>query len=333
MDNQRDIFTDFIELLGVPYTPGYSMTQFGRMPFKSLFGLSKLLESYGVESQGYTLTDKSQLASLPVPFIAVTDGGMVIVTSVDDTDVSYLSQGQEERMDRGKWIDAWGGVAFCAFAKSNACEPDYSAHRRLMFLADARDKGILIGIVLLFAYLFISNRIYAHVSTVLLTLFDMAGLYFTYLLVQKSLKIHNQAADEVCKVLQEGGCDSILETSASKFLGFFGWSEIGFTYFSVSLLTLLMFPQWICYLALFNACCLPFTVWSIWYQKFRAGVWCTLCVSVQCTLWCLFFCYLGGGWFSGIFPLQIEAVTLGVTYLTVLLILNRILPKFENDAR
>lgn len=333
MDNQKNIFTDYIELLGVPYTPGYSIEQFGSMPFKSLFGLSKLLAAYGVESQGYSLTDKSQLTSLPLPFIAVTDGGMVIVTSVDDSEVTYLSQGVSERMDRAEWVDAWNGVAFCAFPKCDACEPGYSMHRRLMFLAKARDRGIVIGVILLFAYLFVSNGIYAHVSSVLLTLFDLAGLYFTYLLVQKSLKINNRAADEVCKVLQEGGCDSILETSASKFLGFFGWSEIGFTYFSVSLLTLLIFPQWTCYLALFNACCLPFTVWSIWYQKFRAGVWCTLCVSVQCTLWCLFFCYLGGGWFASIFPLRIEAVALGVTYMTVLLILNRILPKFENNAR
>ena len=104
----------------------------------------------------------------------------------------------------------------------------------------------------------------------LLSLIDIAGLYLTYLLVQKSLKIKNRVADTVCKALQEGGCDNVLEMKAAKFFGIFSWSEVGFTYFSVSLLTLLMFPQWICYLALCNACCLPFTFWSIWYQKFRA---------------------------------------------------------------
>ena len=52
------------------------------------------------------------------------------------------------------------------------------------------------------------------------------------------------------------GCDSVLETKASKFFGIFGWSEVGFSYFSVSLLTLLIFPQWICYLALLQ-CLLP----------------------------------------------------------------------------
>ena len=93
-----------------------------------------------------------------------------------------------------------------------------------------------------------------------------------------------------------------------------------------------MFPQWIRYLALCNVCCLPFTFWSIWYQRFRAHKWCTLCVSVQATLWLLFFCYLSGGWLKGVFPLRIEFFVLGVTYLTVLLLLNRIMPQFDNTV-
>lgn len=325
-----NILSDYLGQLGVPCTPDYCARQIDGMPFKSLFGLSKLLAAYGVETKAYSLADKSQLAQLPVPFIAPTASGMVIVTGVGDSEVTYLTRGVEERMERDAWAGAWSGVAFCGFPAPDACEPDYAAHRRIEFLTRARSKGILIGAALLFLYLFISNRIYAHVSTVLLTLFNLAGIYFTCLLVRKSLKIHSPAADRVCRVLQEGGCDSILETEASKFLGFFGWSEIGFTYFSVSLMSLLVFPQSVPYLALFNACCLPYTVWSIWYQRFRAGAWCTLCVSVQCTLWCLFFCYLGGGWFHGIFPLRADVVVLGVVYLTVLLVLNKILPKFEN---
>ena len=133
----------------------------------------------------------------------------------------------------------------------------------------------------------------------------------------------------MCRVLQEGGCDSVLETKASSFFGIFSWSEVGFAYFSVSLSCLLVFPQWIGYLALCNLLCLPFTFWSIWYQKFRARVWCTLCVSVQCSLWLLFFCYLAGGWLKDMFPLKIEFFVLGLSYLAVLLALNRLLPHFK----
>lgn len=324
------IFTDLLGQLGVRFTPEYANRQFEAMSFKSLFGLSQLLKSYGVESEGLVLSDKSEIEKLTPPFIAQTSGGLVIATSIGNGSIGYLSQGVEERMPLQEFEKAWTGTVFLAFPTERAGEPDYCAHREAMFFTKVRNVGLVVGLAVLFCYLFVSNGIYRHVSTVLLTLLDLGGLYLTYLLVQKSLKIHNKAADNVCRVLQEGGCDSILETKASKFFGIFGWSEVGFTYFSVSLLCLLMFPEWICYLALCNACCLPFTVWSIWYQKFRAKVWCTLCVSVQTTLWLSFFCYLGGGWFDGVLPLRIEFFVLGVTYVTVLFLLNRILPRFEN---
>jgi len=192
---------------------------------------------------------------------------------------------------------------------------------------------LLAGVAVLFLYLFISNRLYAEWSTAALTLFNIGGLYLTYLLVQKSAGIKSRAADAVCGVLQAGGCGSVLEMKASKFFSIFGWSEVGLSYFSVSLLTLLIFPQWTNYLAACNVMCLPFTFWSVWYQKFRAKVWCTLCVSVQTTLWLLFFCYLGGGWLKGIFPLRIEFFVLGTTYLTTMLALNRILPHFNQNIK
>lgn len=152
------------------------------------------------------------------------------------------------------------------------------------------------------------------------------------MLLQKTLKIKNRAADRVCGVLQEGGCDHVLELKASKFFGLFSWSEVGFTYFSVSMLGLLLNPGLLPDLAAINVCCLPFTVWSIWYQKFRAHHWCTLCVCVQATLWLLFLYYLGGGWLAESWPLNGNFFALGVTYIVVLLALNRIMPKFDKTS-
>ncbi|MDE6444626.1 MAG: vitamin K epoxide reductase family protein, partial [Muribaculaceae bacterium] len=172
---------------------------------------------------------------------------------------------------------------------------------------------------------------YMRGSTVGITVIDMAGLYFTYLLVQKSVKIHNPAADRVCGVLQAGGCDSILKTSASKFFGLFGWSEVGFAYFSVSLLTLLLLPGMLPWLALCNLICLPFTAWSIWYQRFRAHKWCTLCVCVQGSLWLLFFCYCFGGWLGMAWPLSPLVLPLGAAYIAVMLALNAVMPLIENS--
>lgn len=334
---QPNIFSDWLGLLGVPHTVAYSDGRFEGMAFKSLFGLQQLLKEYGIDSEGFRLKDKSELSRLVAPFIAVTPDGMVIVTSLPDTgadgalqdgEVGYMTQGVTEKMPLQEFLAAWDGTVFCAYPSAGACEPDYTNHRRDAIMTRLRDYGIVIGVAFLFVYLFISNGIWRHLSTVLVALFDIVGLGLTYMLVQKSLKIKNRAADKVCGLLEEGGCDTVLEMKASKFFGIFGWSEVGFAYFSISLLVLLMFPGDIGALALCNLCCLPFTFWSIWYQKFRAKVWCTLCVSVQCTLWLLFFCYLGGGWLKEAFPISISFFVIGILYVTALLVLNKILPRF-----
>ncbi|MBD5319041.1 MAG: hypothetical protein HDS09_07290 [Bacteroides sp.] len=337
MERDATLFSDFLNTLGVKHTPGYSDRRFKDMPFKTLFGLSKLLEEYGIPNEALRLDSPDEITAIATPFIAHTAGGFVIVTELDPeaSNVGYLTQGTPETMPLDDFKRAWDGVVLLAYPDEKSVETDYAEHRRNLFFTTAKTWVLAAGTIALFLYLFISNGLYRSWSTIGIAAVDIFGLWLTYMLVQKSAKIKNTAADRVCGVLQAGGCDSVLEMKASKFFGLFGWSEVGFAYFSVSLLTLLMFPQWIGYLALCNACCLPFTFWSIWYQKFRAKVWCTLCVSVQASLWLLFFCYLGGGWFRDIFPLRIEFFVLGLTYLTVLLGLNRLLPlidKSEEDT-
>lgn len=323
------ILSDYLSLLGVPHTEEYTDRRFDSMPFRSLFGLSKLLQEYKIPSEAYRLQTKDEVMRLPTPFLAHTPKGFVIVTGICGGSVSYLTEGVSESIPYADFLKAWDGVVFLAYPQKDSREPCYCDHARKIFFDKAKSVTLIVLALLMFAYLFITNGIWRHPTTILLTVIDLIGVYMSFLLVQKSMKIKNPAADRVCGVLQAGGCDHVLEDKASSFYGIFSWSEVGLSYFSVSLMALLVFPQWICYLAACNVCCLPFTFWSVWYQKFRAKAWCTLCLSVQCSLWLLFVCYLTGGWLKGIFPLRIEFFVLVAAYGITLLGLNKILPKFD----
>lgn len=337
MDTERkvkypgNIAADYLKTLGVPFTEDYTEKRYHEMPFQTVFGLTKLLQEYGVESEGYHLGDKNEIRKVPVPFLAKTVGGMVIVTRVGDGNVCYLTQGVAETIPEDEFFKVWSGDVVISKPKAGATEPDFKKHRDLDFLMASKKWVLLICVCVLFFWLFIGNGIYRHLSTILISVIDIGGIFFTYLLVQKSLNIHNAAADRVCSVLQVGGCDSILEMKASKFFGLFGWSEVGFSYFSVSLLTMLLFPCMLPWLALCNVCCLPFTFWSIWYQKFKARKWCTLCVCCQISLWLLFFCYLFGGWLKEAWPPSEAVVFLGLTYLAVMLGINAVMPLIEKE--
>ena len=286
------IFSDFLEELSVPHTRDYSDEQFRQMPFQSLFGLKKLLESYGVESEAYSIADKMNPPALPTPFLAGIEGGYVIVTDIAPDQVTYISEGDRLTMPRREFDQAWTGVVMMAYPTEEASEPCYCSHRIEESAQKSKKYVMWGGIALLTVYLFVVNGLWRMPWSWGVMAVDVIGLLLTYMLLQKTLKIKNKTADRVCGVLQEGGCDHVLELKASKFFGLFSWSEVGFSYFSVSLLALLMNPGLLPQLAGINICCLPFTLWSIWYQKFRAKHWCTLCVSVQASLWLLFICYL-----------------------------------------
>ncbi len=334
MDKHRksySLINDYLSALGVPHTVDFSNSQFKAMPFPTLFGLSKLLQQYGVDSEGYLLKDKSEIKKLTPPFLAKTSGGLIIVIKITDTDISYLTEGEVETISLSDFFPVWSGNVLLSYPKPDAKEPQYATHARIDFFMKAKKWVLAIFSLLLFTYLFITRGLYSNLSTIFITAIDIAGLLFTYMLVQKSVHIHTAATDRVCGVLQEGGCDSILEMKASKFFGLFGWSEVGFSYFSVSLITLLLNPHMLPTLALINICCLPFTFWSIWYQKFRAHKWCTLCVSVQTSLWLLFFSYLFGGWVKLAWPPTLDFILLGMTYVVVMLGLNAIMPLIENN--
>lgn len=329
MKNGDTIFSLFLESLGVHHTPEYSDDRFRNMTFKSLFGFSRLLKEYGIDNEAYQIADKLEIDRLDTPFMAQGNQKFVIVTSVTPDSVTYLTETGPVVSTRDNFFRRWNGVVLMAYPDENSIEPDYAAHRRAMII-DAAKKWILIASAAIIAlYLFISSGLYADWSDVALLATNGAGLYVSYLLMLKTLNIKSRSADRACGFIETHGCDHVLSSAMSSFMGIFKWSEVGLAYFSISLMTLLVFPEYTNYLAFLNLFCLPYSFWSVWYQKTRAKAWCTLCLSVQALLWLSFFCYLGGGHIRDIFPLRPEVFILGLSYLTALLAINRLSPYFS----
>ena len=78
-------------------------------------------------------------------------------------------------------------------------------------------------------------------------------------------------------------CSSILDFKDAYFMGLASWSDIGFVYFTSLLTILLVLPfgtsqAFINILSLFS---IGYVCYSLFYQKFVAQKWCTLCLSVQ----------------------------------------------------
>lgn len=325
------IFSDLLTALEVPHTGDYSDRRFRTMPFTTLFGFSRLLKEYGVASEGVQLGDKTQIEKIPAPFLAQRGSGFVIVEKIDTTagTVTYLYYHERHTEALKDFLDRFTGTVLLAYPDAGSIEPDYKKNH-FYETAETVKKWILAVIAIFLGTVgFIQAGIGKHLSLIFLLATDLAGLAVCYLLILKSMRVKSHAADKFCGILQKHGCDTVLEQKASSFFGLVSWAQVGMAYFSVSTLLLFLFPgQWH-WLALVNGCCLPFTVWSISYQKFVIKTWCTLCVTVQALLWCQFFCFLSGGWWTGLWPLKLPLFEMGAAYLGVLLGLNRIMKRMK----
>lgn len=324
MNQDNTILSRWLTLLGVRHTADYTDREFHDMPFPTLFGLSTLLRKYNVETHGYRIDDKSQIAQLPMPFIAPVNNRFVIVSNIDGDSLHYCSVGVAEDIPVKEFTDAWSGVAFIAKTTSDSCEPGYTAHRIAEFITKLRNVGLWIAGILLFGWFYATRGATANWGTAVLPLTYLFGLWLSFMLVGKDLGIKSHRSDAVCNILRPGGCDSITKSDAATFFGVFHWSEVGLTYFSVGMAALILFPWHAGWLAAINICALPYTVWSISYQKFKAKTWCTMCVGVQLTLWLQFIIFASSGLLSHIFPFTLSSLALVLTYVFVMLAINRL---------
>lgn len=325
------LFSNFLTALGVPHTEWYSSQQFRGMTFKSVFGLTKLLQKYGVDSETLRFTDKNEgYADLPVPFLAQLDGCFAIVTEKgpDGVEYSTLTERPGSRMTREAFMDRWTGVALVAYPTERSCEPDVCAHRTTELVRRLVRPAVWASALTVLIGLGLTGGALRSIVTAILLAFNLFGLYVSYMLVQKSSGIHTASADRVCAVIERTGCNTVLGTSASKFFGAVSWSAVGFGYFGVNTAVLLLAPEALRELALLNICCLPFSFWSVWYQRTRAGAWCTLCLLVQGTLWAIFLTDLIGGLISWP-PSWASLVILLAAYVGAVLAVNTLSGAFD----
>ena len=287
---EQNVFVSFLCFLGVKHTKSFSNKYFREHPHKfNLFGLSKMLFDYGIENKGFKTENKGEaIKALEAPFIAHTGTDFVVVFKITADRIYYLWQGKNVNITLNDFLQTWSGVVLLAETNEESIEPNYKENRNKELAITLQKCGLLLAIGLFVGFFFIYNRIYENIGWLLVFLTNLFGFYVSYLLAQKQLHTHSEYADKICSLFKQADCNNVLESKAAKLGGIIGWSEIGFGYFTANILILLFFPQLIPYSAIINILTLPYSFWSVWYQKFKVGQWCPLCLIVQLLLWAVF---------------------------------------------
>ena len=278
----KNLFLQLCEELHIPHTRTYTKRTFDEHPYKyTLYGLSRMLSDYGVRNRGVHFDDKgSALAELDTPFVAQVSGDLALVTLITEDEVTYRWHGEYVRVLHEQFLSIWSGVALLVDPSDEAEEPDFEEHHRAERIQYAKEWGAAGSIALGLVCLFLLAPHFSLFGLCLFTL-NILGLYVCYLLILRQLKIASSTADRLCNLLKHSTCTDLLDTPASKAAFGISWNEVGTAYFGVNALVLLFMPSALPMLALLAFGAVGYSAWSLWYQRFRAHVWCPLCLLVQ----------------------------------------------------
>lgn len=323
-----------LHFLKVRYTEDYCSKLYNEHPYKySLFGLVSMLSDYRVTSKGLKLNDKEEILKIESPFIAHVQHSFVVVFKIAEGQVHYLWLDKEISLDLDEFYSLWSGIVLLVERNEDSIEPDYKLHLIKESYHKILQYSFILLVMTISVYLFFINNTYKSISLSLLLIINIIGLSIGYLLLLKQTKTQSKYADAVCSFLKKGDCNNILESSASKLFGIISWSEVGFSYFISNIVILIAVPSLISYLALINICVLPYTLWSVWFQKFRAKQWCPLCLSVQLILWLIFSDNLVTGVLSE-FEIDLNNIFLCIIiYAFPYVVTDLILPKISEAKR
>lgn len=288
-DKNTNSLATILSLLKVRYTAGYTDRYFNEHPFKySLYGLSTMLTHYGIQNIGIKVTNKKDIHYLETPFIAHVGNSFVAVEKISEKEISYYWHKKRITIAADSFLDIWSGIALIPEADDKSIEPDYKLHKKEELLVLLQKILLLLLVITVSCIGLCQGCILQDTSLILLLLVNIAGSYIGYLLVLKQIDARSSVADKICSLFVKNDCNDVLKSSAAKFMGVIGWSELGLGYFLSNLLILLFAPSLLFYSVFLNIFVLPYSFWSIWYQKFRVKTWCPLCLVIQLLFWLLF---------------------------------------------
>lgn len=319
-----NVLNAMLSYLHVKHTKLYSNKLFNEHPHKdNLYGISKMLSDYGIENIGTRIENiEENLLDIETPFIAYKSNDFYAVSKVTPEKVHYNWRGKEVITEPEHFVKGWQNIVLLAGINKDSIEPNYKENLKKEII-NITEKWILLFIIsIIISGIYYHMQLYKNVGITLLLFVNLIGIIVGWLLVQKQMNYNSAYTDRLCSLLNIGDCNDILETEAAKLWGIISWSTIGFGYFISNVLLILIESDLLNFLAVLNIFTLPYTIWSIWYQKFKAKQWCTLCLSVQFLLWIIFFISLFSNSIQTLNLNAINIIQVGSIYLVPIILIN-----------
>ncbi|MBD5425776.1 MAG: hypothetical protein HDR45_06240, partial [Bacteroides sp.] len=321
----KDFFNVVLDTLNVKHSKSFIDDLLDNHNFdNSMYSIQNFLGNYNIKTEGVRYSEIPNLKHM-CPFIANIEHMWALVISVTDSVVKYVNVkhgGQIQEISLSIFEERWNKRALLIKSYDKAAEPNYIKYKQKDKISRLKFGIVVISsISLVVACLFNNKYISFPLYITALTL-NGVGLILSLLLLKKQLHQPSKLGDKLCSIIENHECETVIESA--DFFGIAKFGEIGFGYFFTNIAFLLIAPKYVLALSLIAICVLPFSFWSIWFQKYRVREWCMLCLLSLSTMWLQAIGYLLFGLYRQPISYSIVPylVTVGTTYVLIILFIN-----------
>lgn len=300
----------FLKYTEVPFTSTLLRKKVRRIPYNSTYaGIQEILLDYSIKSVGITLSI-DDLEKIKDPFITLLKKSYIVVTSCSHGRVRYLTEyNKEETIETNAFSEQWCGSILFPEITSASGEKHHFRNRTFAWLSMSRLPLSAVSILLIVFYYSSLHDRSVRTLVILLLLLLLSGLILSVLLTMQSTEGRFPFISKLCEWHERTSCNQVLESKGAKLFGLIGWGEIGIVYFFGCFLFLLYgMSGALSLLFLINIASLPYTFWSIFYQKMIVKKWCVLCLIVQLLFYLIFIAFLIGRIPLFTFDLTLQAI-------------------------
>ena len=292
----------------------------------SALAITDILNDLHIDSKVFQLNREDiQYVDCPViSHITESENNMfIVIVEISNEKVKYYDPAINKNVleKKSTFFEKWTGAVIIPLMNEQARDSDYSKLIGAEKLKQHIDNGIYAGIAICMAVIFLQTlRGHSHCLAIWTLLFSvkMIALLIVSQIVKIELGESNMLIAKVCKT---SNCGKVLHSKASRPFSWLTMGDAGAVYFGSGVFILLIAPftnfltdcvYMLCVLNLFT---LPYTLFSICYQRFVLKTWCPFCLSVMGILWIEFFLGLTVPW-ATIFSFSVAIMLLSVFTVT-----------------
>jgi len=281
--------------MGISYTKQY-IDDFleNHTEAHSMLCLSDLFDSFEVATIASEFNDKAELTIYPgahiSQLVANDKSYFVVVEIIKGNTITYYKEGKKITESVDDYFRKWKGFALFFTKKPESAEPDYIKNVKKENLKKFKVLLFTLSASILFsAILYASWPLILPVVFTSLIVIKLTGMGVSILLLSYTYNSKNSLLKGICNIGKKTNCGNILNSKAAKVFSFLSWSEVGLFYFASTFLALLITEiqqqiQGYYFLVVLNLLALPYTMYSLYYQKKIAKSWCVLCLCTQALL-------------------------------------------------